>query len=267
MGGVPAARPKDVLEACDSGFEREVGGRLLDMGYRLRPQVQVGAYRIDFVIEGDGSKRLAVELDGDRYHGPERWAADLYRQRSLERMGWVFWRCWGSHWLADREGCFADLLGVLDRLAIKPVGGDYSPQEWTEHRIIDSGTSSAVTEPRLVAGTGATDAITTSPQADAQPAHIPLPLLDKTAQGMPGGSLDVSAVVEPGDIVIVRFADDNRIRRFKLSQERNDPDGGVVHIGQPIGEALLGNGIEEEVDLVVEGHTRTVVIEKITKAA
>jgi transcription elongation GreA/GreB family factor len=84
---------------------------------------------------------------------------------------------------------------------------------------------------------------------------------------MQGGSLDVSAVIEPGDTVIVRFADDNRIRRFKLSQERNDPDGGVVHIGQPIGEALLGNGIEEEVELVVGGQTRTVVIEKITKAA
>jgi len=53
-----------------------VGGRLLDLGYRLRPHVQVGIYSIDFVVEGAGARRLAVEFDGDRYHGPDRWAQD-----------------------------------------------------------------------------------------------------------------------------------------------------------------------------------------------
>ncbi len=113
MGDAAVAQPKDVLEACDSGFEREVGGRLLDLGYRVRPQVQAGGFRIDFVVEGEGDRRLAIELDGDRFHGPDRWLEDQRRQRALERLGWVFWRCWGSHWLMDREGCLDDLLATL----------------------------------------------------------------------------------------------------------------------------------------------------------
>ena len=89
---------------------------------------------------------------------------------------------------------------------------------------------------------------------------------------LPQGEVDPSderspdQLVEVGDTVIVRFSDD-RVRRFRLSREANKPDQGIVHIGQPIGQALLGNGIDEEVDLVIDGHTKRVIIEKITKAA
>jgi hypothetical protein len=38
-------RPKEVLELCDSDFEREFGKCLLDLGYRIRPQVPVGGLR------------------------------------------------------------------------------------------------------------------------------------------------------------------------------------------------------------------------------
>ena len=73
-------------------------------------------------------------------------------------------------------------------------------------------------------------------------------------------------MVGPGDTVIVRF-DDNRVRRFRLSTDSNKPEDGVVHVSQPIGKALLGNGVEEEVELIVDGKPRIVVIEKISKAA
>ena len=71
-------------------------------------------------------------------------------------------------------------------------------------------------------------------------------------------------MVEPGDTVTVRF-DDNRIRRIRLSTETNRPEDGVVHVSQPIGLALLGNGLEEEVEFVVDGKPKLVVIEKISK--
>lgn len=73
-------------------------------------------------------------------------------------------------------------------------------------------------------------------------------------------------VVEPGDTVIVRF-DDNRIRQFRLSADTHRPEDGVVHINQPIGRALLGNGLEDEVEFVVDGRPRMVVVEKISRAA
>ena len=66
---------------------------LTSRGYRVIPQVKTGAYRIDMVIEGVGDVRLAIECDGDEFHGPDRWAHDMNQQRVLERVGWVFWRC------------------------------------------------------------------------------------------------------------------------------------------------------------------------------
>ena len=60
----------------ESDFERQVLKRLTNSGYRVRTQWQVGYYRIDLVVEGDG-KRLAIECDGDRYHPLEKLADDL----------------------------------------------------------------------------------------------------------------------------------------------------------------------------------------------
>jgi very-short-patch-repair endonuclease len=126
-------KPKEVLEVCDSEFERDFGRCLLDLGYRIRPQVPVGGYAIDFVIEGRDDRRLAIELDGDKYHGPDRWAEDIKRQRALERLGWTFWRCWGSAWISDREGCLADLMATLHRLSIEPIGTGEIDGAFTEH--------------------------------------------------------------------------------------------------------------------------------------
>lgn len=115
-------RPKEVLDLCDSGFERDFGTCLLELGYRIKPQVPVGGYRIDFVVEGADDRRLAIELDGDKYHGPDKWADDIRRQKALERLGWVFWRCWGSSWISDRRGCLDDLKATMAKMGIEPLG-------------------------------------------------------------------------------------------------------------------------------------------------
>ncbi|ABC23321.1 DNA helicase [Rhodospirillum rubrum F11] len=122
MAAGKVIEPTEVLDLCDSGFERDFGRCLLDLGYRLKPQVPVGGYRIDFVVEGADDRRLAIELDGDKYHGPDRWAHDLRRQKALERLGWIFWRCWGSSWISDRQGCLDDLKATMTRLGIEPLG-------------------------------------------------------------------------------------------------------------------------------------------------
>ena len=68
-------------DLCESDFEREMYDDLTERGFRVRPQVKVGGYRIDFVVEGTEDRRLAVECDGDRYHGPAQWGDDMIRQR------------------------------------------------------------------------------------------------------------------------------------------------------------------------------------------
>lgn len=111
-------------ERCESGFELEVFDELVRRGYRIEPQVASGGYRIDFVVEGSEGRRLAVELDGDQYHGPGQWQADMARQRVLERAGWTFWRCFASSFVRRRDEVVADLLMTLGRLGIEPLGAE-----------------------------------------------------------------------------------------------------------------------------------------------
>ena len=93
-------------------------------GYRVIPQVPVGSYRIDMVVEGDNDSRLAIECDGDRYHGPEQWDADMRRQRILERAGWRFWRCFASTFVLHKEQVMAELIDTLTELGIHPSAAD-----------------------------------------------------------------------------------------------------------------------------------------------
>jgi very-short-patch-repair endonuclease len=57
-------------ELCESDFEREMFDLLTKHNFRVQPQVRCGGYRIDFVVEGSEGRRLAIECDGDRFHGP-----------------------------------------------------------------------------------------------------------------------------------------------------------------------------------------------------
>jgi phosphoribosylformylglycinamidine (FGAM) synthase PurS component len=73
-------------------------------------------------VEGSAGRRIAIECDGDQYHGPDVWMEDMQRQRVLERAGWTFWRCWGSSWIRDADECFRDLLQKFADLCIEPIG-------------------------------------------------------------------------------------------------------------------------------------------------
>ena len=132
------ATSSDALAMCESIFERDLMQRPLERGYRVQGQVGSLGYRMDMVVEGSNRTRLAVECDGDRFHGPEQWQQDMRRQRTLERVGWRFWRCFASSFYRDTDVVMSDLVETLTRMGIEPVGQTSSGQEqgFTEHRII-----------------------------------------------------------------------------------------------------------------------------------
>ncbi len=113
---------ENLLELCESGFEQQVFKALTSKGYRVIPQVKTGAYRLDMVVEGGADARLAIECDGDEFHGPDRWQHDKNRQRVLERAGWVFWRCFASTWALRKEEVFGELVERLTAMGIAPIG-------------------------------------------------------------------------------------------------------------------------------------------------
>jgi very-short-patch-repair endonuclease len=145
-----------LIERCESGFEQQVFTALVERGYRVMPQVKAGAYRIDLVVEGTGDLRLAIECDGDEFHGPDRWPHDMARQRILERAGWTFWRCFASTWRLRGEEVLAELLERLAAMGIEPIGAlDRVPDLVEKRRIVhDPATDVAATVPTAVEGAG-----------------------------------------------------------------------------------------------------------------
>lgn len=106
-------------EPFESWFELDVFLKIVEHRYRVIPQFEVAGYFIDLVVEGMEG-RLAVECDGDEWHGLERYEQDQARQRQLERCGWTFWRVPGSTFYRDPEEALEGLWQVLKRLKIYP---------------------------------------------------------------------------------------------------------------------------------------------------
>ncbi len=109
---------------CGSDFERDVGRQIYSRGYRIIPQYEPfgsTGYRIDFVIEGT-KNRLAIECDGDYWHGPEQFEHDMRRQCQLERCGSVFWRLRGSEYYRKPEKALEPLWKRLAEMGIHPPG-------------------------------------------------------------------------------------------------------------------------------------------------
>ena len=126
---------QELRDLCDSPFERALFDWLAQRGYRVTPQVRVGGYRIDLVVEGANDARLAVECDGDRSHGPEKWSEDMRRQRVLERAGWVFWRSFAWTFVWRREAVLKDLQSALSGQGIEPLGLQAArPARYTQQR-------------------------------------------------------------------------------------------------------------------------------------
>jgi hypothetical protein len=92
----------ELIDLCESGFERDVFTRLAGLGYCITPQVGVGSWRIDLVIEGENDRRLAIEPDGDKWHPAESGLKTCF---DSER-----WNAWGGGSGAVGHRAFAVIL-------------------------------------------------------------------------------------------------------------------------------------------------------------
>lgn len=115
-----------------SWFEVDVFFAIAGQGHLAIPQYEVHDYRIDIVIVG-GTRKVAVECDGDVWHGPQQYAADRHRQSQLERCGWEFFRVLGSHFYRDPDGSLLPLWKMLETQA--EVDDDYAPTVVIDDRI------------------------------------------------------------------------------------------------------------------------------------
>jgi very-short-patch-repair endonuclease len=147
-----------------SWFEVDVFLRIVERGYRVRPQYEVADYRIDLVVEGlEG--RLAIECDGDEWHGAERYESDMSRQRQLERCGWTFWRTRGGQFYRDPDEALAKLWTLLEEHKIYPDAGTPKDSSGTH----TAGTYEDVKTEQQNDGDGSVDAGMRSEEAHSCP--------------------------------------------------------------------------------------------------
>ncbi len=115
-------------EPFESWFEVDIALEIVSRHFRVVPQYPVVENkRIDLVVEGTKSQ-LAVECDGDHWHGVEQYDEDMERQRMLERCGWRFQRIRESAYYANPEQTLAILWQELDQMNIHPVS-ESSPKQ------------------------------------------------------------------------------------------------------------------------------------------
>jgi len=116
----------------DSWFEVDVALQIAGNGFRVVPQYEFADKRIDIVVQGEKSQ-LAVECDGDFWHGPDAYTADRERQRKLERCGWQFFRIRESRYYADPEKALEPLWSLLELMGIMSVTAAYQQNNEPEN--------------------------------------------------------------------------------------------------------------------------------------
>jgi very-short-patch-repair endonuclease len=117
-----------------SKFQQDVGEALRQAGFRLISEFEVAGRFIDWVVE-DKERRLAIECDGDVWHGPDRYEADMLRQRILERCGWRFIRIRGSVFYANQSKAIEGLIRDIREHGLEPytIAEDEAvPRDWVQ---------------------------------------------------------------------------------------------------------------------------------------
>ena len=172
----------------DSKFEQDVYRQLTERGFHVQTQVRVGdptnhRYRIDLVVEGMRG-RLAVECDGDKWHGAERYEHDMSRQRDLERAGWQFARLRGGDFYRNPAKAMELIWDDLDRLGIQPGGIDKAASEPPQPASVETsdGREKEFVEPEASKPPPAGVELEST---DAPPADSALPAAHQSASGAP----------------------------------------------------------------------------------
>lgn len=223
---------QELLEQCQSPFEKEVFKNLVEAGYHVRPQVPCMGRSIDLVVEGAGDARLAIELDGDSYHGPEKWLEDWNRQKSLERFGWKFWRCWYSSFVADKAKCMQSLFNRLESENILPTQDIESSTLFTEFRKLTSTNDQKAEDAECMLDVG-------------QSNH---------------------ACVEIGDQILLRSNFENRSISLSLVETIGEPEKLIFGPDHKVSERLIGCRLDDELDLFIEGKEQRVAVVEMIKA-
>lgn len=103
-----------------AGFDVDVETEMIRnaSGTRLRQQVPVDAYRLDFALIAEGGAFVVVECDGHDFHErtKEQVARDKARDRAMVANGWTVLRYAGSEIHKDAKRYALEAIKIAERL-------------------------------------------------------------------------------------------------------------------------------------------------------
>jgi len=127
-------------EPFDSWFEVDVYNDIVRKQLSVIPQYEVakGRYRIDMVVLLPDGTKIAVECDGDKWHGPEQYQNDIMRQKQLERCGWQFFRVRGYEYYSNREKALEPLWNMISAFERKESELSKITENIKDERLMNS---------------------------------------------------------------------------------------------------------------------------------
>lgn len=111
-------KDKNIEYVFQSRLQKDVYNIIKNQGYRILPEVKVGRYKVDFMVEGSRS-RAAIICDGDTSTEKYNWRENIERQLDLERVGWTFCRIRGSEFYHNPEKTMEKLFKKLNKIGIE----------------------------------------------------------------------------------------------------------------------------------------------------
>ena len=100
----------------DSDFEKDLYKDLSSRGIKLKSKFKIGKYTIDFIVENDNGKKVAIECDGDKYYDTKEFIEELKEQDVLERCGWSYIRVRAGQYYNNPQNFVENLLKKIDSL-------------------------------------------------------------------------------------------------------------------------------------------------------
>ena len=100
----------------NTDFEKELYIELRKNKIDAMSHFKIGKYELDFVIDDENGKKIAIQCDGDECKSKEEYEADISEQDVLIRCGWKFIRVRASQFYANKEKTVSELIIKINNI-------------------------------------------------------------------------------------------------------------------------------------------------------
>ena len=100
----------------NTDFEKELYIELRKNKIEAMSHFKIGKYELDFVIDDENGKKIAIQCDGDECKSKEEYEADISEQDVLIRCGWKFIRVRASQFYANKEKTLSELIIKINNI-------------------------------------------------------------------------------------------------------------------------------------------------------